>query len=505
MKSELELILKNSQNLMQQGKLARAETFLLDRYEKWADHPIINFLLGQVFSRKGDINKSLHYLETGYQYGKHISSIVVLFAEQLQANNESDQARAVLKLALINSPCDKELLQSFANLCLADQKPLDSLRINSRILLLFPLNEKAHANIAEAYAAVDNHEKSLVHINIAIEREPSSQLRLNRSITLLTLGHYEEGWADYESRLSHDIISSPKRLIRVPRWNREALRNKTILVCSEQGVGDELYFSAYLPKLKGIAGRIILETDPRLVGIFKESLPDLSIFPYSRRLANQRPVYNYGWLPKSLYPDFYIDLASLPYFFSEKKIKKMNTTGYLRIAKSARDHWKKKLFSLSDGRPVIGLFWRSGLNTAARQHWYPPLHFWEPVLTIPDVCFVSLQYDDDADDIKFVKDEFGVSLIKLCDVDLKNDFRQLGAICSALVGVVAPSTTTAHLAAAVGTRTIIVDKTRTWSPTINGFDAFLPCIQRIHPPNSGDWQWVFDDTRRQIDHWLLAR
>ena len=89
--------------------------------------------------------------------------------------------------------------------------------------------------------------------------------------------------------------------------------------------------------------------------------------------------------------------------------------------------------------------------------------------------------------------------------DLKNDFKQLGAICSALAGVVAPSTTTAHLAAAVGTRTIIVHNTRTWSPTINGFDAFLPCIQRIHPPNSSDWQWVFEETRRQIDHWLLAR
>ena len=137
---------------MRQGKLARAETFLLDRYGKWANHPIINFLLGQVFSLKGDINKSLHYLEIGYQHGKHISSIVVLFAEQLQANNENDQARAVLKLALINSPCDKELLQSFANLCLADQKPLDSLSINSRILLLFSLSEKTHANIAEAYA-----------------------------------------------------------------------------------------------------------------------------------------------------------------------------------------------------------------------------------------------------------------------------------------------------------------------------------------------------------------
>ena len=63
-----------------------------------------------------------------------------------------------------------------------------------------------------------------------------------------------------------------RRRLRVPRWNRQPLQNKTILVCSEQGVGDELYFSAYLPKLIEISGKVILETDPRLTHLFKESL-----------------------------------------------------------------------------------------------------------------------------------------------------------------------------------------------------------------------------------------
>ena len=95
-------------------------------------------------------------------------------------------------------------------------------------------------------------------------------------------------------------------------------QNKTILVCSEQGVGDELYFSAYLPKLIEISGKVILETDPRLTHLFKESLGEISVFPYSRRIEYEQPVFNYGWLPKSIYPDFYIDLASLPHFLTEE-------------------------------------------------------------------------------------------------------------------------------------------------------------------------------------------
>ena len=210
----------------------------------------------------------------------------------------------------------------------------------------------------------------------------------------------------------------------VPRWNRQPLQNKTILVCSEQGVGDELYFSSYLPRLIEISGRIILETDPRLTQLFRESLKELAVFPYSRRITYNQPIFNYGWLPKYIYPDFYIDLASLPHFLLEEGMKPLNKFGYLKISKEAHDYWSKYLFEISSGRPIVGLCWRSGLNTIVRQHFYPPLHPWERILTTPDICFLSLQYDDDIEDIRFFKEQFNVSLIKLSDIDLKNDFEK---------------------------------------------------------------------------------
>ena len=83
-------------------------------------------------------------------------------------------------------------------------------------------------------------------------------------------------------------------------------------------------------------------------------------------------------------------------------------------------------------------------------------------------------------------------------------FKKIGGICTSLTGVIAPSTAVAHLAAAVGKSTIIIENTRTWCPTINGLDAFLPCIKRISPPNTGDWEWVFNGARQELDNWLSS-
>lgn len=505
MTGELEFLLKTAQSLIRQRKLAAAETLLLDEYKKWANYPLINLALGEIFFLKDNIAASLQYLKIAYENGENIPSVVVSYAEKLRLNGETKRAKEVLQITILNSPCDRGLLESYANFCLTDQNPLESLKFNLRILLLFPNDSTGHTNIAEAYAALDNYEKSLEHQNIAIKYDTRSQVKLNRAITLLTLNQYQEGWAEYENRLGDDIISSPRRRLSVPRWNRQPLQNKTILVCSEQGVGDELYFSSYLPRLIEISGRIILETDPRLTQLFKESLKELAVFPYSRRITYNQPIFNYGWLPKYIYPDFYIDLASLPHFLLEEGMKPLNKFGYLKISKEAHDYWSKYLFEISSGRPIVGLCWRSGLNTTDRQHFYPPLHLWERILTTPDICFLSLQYDDDIEDIRFFKEQFNVSLIKLSDIDLKNDFEKLGAICTALTGVIAPSTAVAHLAAAVGKRTIIIEKTRTWSPIVNGFDAFLPCIRRIFPPNAGDWEWVFNCARKELNNWLSTK
>ena len=158
---------------------------------------------------------------------------------------------------------------------------------------------------------------------------------------LLTLKEYEEGWAAYESRLGKDIISSSTPPA-CSKWNRQPLQNKTILVCSEQGVGDELYSLPIYP-LKYPGKSFSRQTTFNTT--FQKSLGEISVFPYSRRVEYEQPVFNYGWLPKSIYPDFYIDLASLPHFL-KKGMKPLSQFGYLKISKEAHDYCQN-IFSKS--------------------------------------------------------------------------------------------------------------------------------------------------------------
>ena len=502
MPNSLRNIFQTSQQLIQKGELERAKSLLLKERENVATNALLNLLLGKIFSLQEEVEQSLQFLWDAYKTSPTIPAIIALLSQQLQKSGNIEQAKRILQQALLYSPSDSDILSEFADLCAFEANFTQSIKANKHVLLISPNNSTAHANIAEAFAAMGNYDEALINIDRSLRRNNDSQLFLNRAITLLSLGRYKDGWNAYEMRLNKDIPTSPKRLIRAPRWNHESLKNKTILVCSEQGVGDELYFSAYLPWLEQISGKVILETDPRLVSLFRRSFKNVATYPFSRRVLNKRPIYNYGWLSGKAYPDFFIDLASLPHFLSDTHTTTLSDAGYLKYDGKKSKAWQQKLEYLSNGKPVVGLFWRSGLFTPERQHFYPPLKLWEPILRTPNVSFLSLQYDHDADDITLAEEAFGASFIKLSEVNFRDDFEEVGSICSALTGVISPSTTTAHLAAAVGTRTVIIDQTKTWSPSVNGVDAILPYIERIYPPKYGDWKWVFNKTQLKLASWL---
>ena len=98
-------------------------------------------------------------------------------------------------------------------------------------------------------------------------RSAVGPVRADRSISLLALGRFQEGWAEYEYR-------SPVRHIRTcqRRWRGEALAGRTLLVIAEQGLGDMMQFVRFLamPPLRA-ASRVVLECQPTLKALFEHS------------------------------------------------------------------------------------------------------------------------------------------------------------------------------------------------------------------------------------------
>ena len=91
-----------------------------------------------------------------------------------------------------------------------------------------------------------------------------------------------------------------------------------------------------------------------------------------------------------------------------------------------------------------------------RQH-YPPITEWSPILTIPDVTFINLQYVDFADDLAKIKNEFGVTVHNFEDLDQYNNIDDLAALSAALDMVVSTKVTPPIITSGVGTPTKIAN------------------------------------------------
>ena len=501
----VEKVSREFQILLSQNRLDAALSVLISSPKTNLRHPMITFQLGYVLSLKNRLDEAQDYLEKTLRVAPEMPGVLEVLIPILNKLEKTERVEHLLKTSILSKPGNSSSIITYADVLYSKQLLKIAVTQYKRALCINPNELRAQANIAESLGELQRNDEALIHIDRAISRNPrSQQLRLNKAFTLLLLKKYREGWQAYEARLSQEIDEAPKRLINIPRWKHEPLKDKTILVCSEQGVGDEILFSAYVTKLAHIAKHVIIETDPRLVPLFSRSFKNLEVHPYSRRISGTQPVYNYHWLKKcNAYPDLFVDIASLPYFLEETHQKALSTIPHLQGDTNVTRAWKGRLNEMSEGKPVLGLFWRSGLYTGARKHFYPTIHHWGPILTLKNVTFLSLQFDDDSHDILLAKQLFGTEILKVDGINLRDDLDQTASLCTALAGVIAPSTTTAHLSGAVGTKTIIMDRTTPWSPMINNKqDAVIPSIQRIFPPIVDDWKWNFAKARSVVKEWL---
>jgi hypothetical protein len=85
-------------------------------------------------------------------------------------------------------------------------------------------------------------------LRAALAADPTNApVRHSLGMTLLQLGQYPEGWALYEARRELHPAPAPPPL---PEWRGESLAGKRILVVSEQGLGDQIMLSRFLPHLQ---------------------------------------------------------------------------------------------------------------------------------------------------------------------------------------------------------------------------------------------------------------
>ena len=122
---------------------------------------------------------------------------------------------------------------------------------------------------------------------------------------------------------------------------------------------------------------------------------------------------------------------------------------------------------------------------------------WFPVLNIPDVTFINLQYNDHEDDLAKIQEELGVKVHNFDDIDHYEDIDDVASLCKALDMVVSTKLTVPFISAGVGTST----KLAVWrqSSSNNILLNPLSSVVDIYERNTWEpWGKVFHSISKDI-------
>ena len=311
----------------------------------------------------------------------------------------------------------------------------EAIRDYQRAIELQPGDAAGYFGLGATLQAQERHAEAIAPLAKGMALQPNGpEGRLQAGEAYLCLGRFDEGWPLYESRWERAVTSSPLRRYPQPRW--DGSRVNMLLVWGEQGVGDQVLHASMFPDLAQYADKVVVEAEPRLVGLFARSFPEFDIVGYrpelyGGRIDAQTPG---GSLGRRLRHSFDV--------FPQR------TRGYL-VPDAARVKQLRERLA-SDGRPVIGLSWISR-NKKFASFKSAQLMDFRALLQSPAYRFVDLQYGDTAAERDAVERDLGVRVERVADVDNTNDLDGLAALIAACDAVLTVSSTTAHLAGAVGT------------------------------------------------------
>jgi len=295
---------------------------------------------------------------------------------------------------------------------------------------LNPHDYKAYNNRGVARRETECPAASLKDFEKSVEINPDfAEGYYNKSLNLLSDGNLKEGFKLYECRWSTAHFQSQVRHFPQPLWlGREDLVGKTILLHSEQGLGDSIQFCRYIKFFKNMQCRVLLEIEKPLMAIMQCLLPQEQIFEKN-----------------SLLPDFdvHCPLMSLPLAFKTTLDNIPSPNAYLKAPLLQKEHWENYLGIKT--KPRVGVVWQGHPGHPRDCYRSLPLGDLMSELTA-DIDWISLQFEISQMEKQLITK---ASNIRHFGTELGN-FDKSSGLVENLDAVLSVDTSMAHLAAALG-------------------------------------------------------
>lgn len=329
---------------------------------------------------------------------------------------------------------------------------------------------------------------------------------------LMRRGDVEAGWRRTLLRRDRFSLAAPggTRL-----WQGERIGDGSLLLLAESGIGDEIRYASCYTDLAAYAGRIAVSADPRLVPLLSRSFPEITFVGAKRqapkdwkRKSLRQAAFRFNRaLGLELYSlathfDYLAMAGDLPVYLRTGRAAFPRHDGYLVPDPARRAKWRQRLDGLGPGLKV-GLSWRSATQSYKRDQHYFTIEQMLPILAVPGVHFVNLQYDDCEHELQRIEHAHGTAVHRWQDADLKDDIEDVAALMKELDLVIAPHTMVKELAGAVACPTLFMAPTgQAWvrwrADPATGQDVWHPSMMHVRNAQPLDKDDVIRQTRQRL-------
>jgi tetratricopeptide (TPR) repeat protein len=332
-----------------------------------------------------------------------------------------------------------------------------------------PNSAETYNNLGCVLQDRGDFDNALINFKKALQLDPqNADAHLNLSFLLLLSGNFNRGWKEFSWRLKRK--DSQRYDFSQPLWDGANIDGLTILLHTEQGLGDTLQFIRYAPFIAQNGAKVIVACQREVCALL-------------RTVEGIEQVIERG---EDL-PDFnvYCPLLSLPLLLNATLESIPAKVPYVRIDSLLVQKWRNKV-QHDHSKIKVGLVWAGRPEHKDDRNRSCRLEFFSPLAELSNISFYSLQKGVASEQAK--NPPKGMKFLDYTE-EIR-DFSDTAALMENLDLTLSVDTSVVHLAGALGKSVwTLIPFSPDWRWMLNREDSpWYPTMRLFRQPSLGDWE-----------------
>uniref|UniRef100_UPI004047EA91 tetratricopeptide repeat protein n=1 Tax=Aliarcobacter sp. TaxID=2321116 RepID=UPI004047EA91 len=357
-------------------------------------------------------------------------------------------------------------------------------KMHEKSIEIDPKGSNAYSNLGTSYKYLGFSNKAITSYKKAIELDPNFvNAHFDLATMYLASQDFKNGFKEYEWRFKKEEmiphIIKHKDIFSKPLFTgKEDIKDKTLLLHSEQGYGDSIQFIRFLPQLKEKFGcKIAVKCREGLKELFS-TIKEIDVIVDRSEFT---PAF-----------DYQLSIMSMPFILDMKSINDLpNKMPYLTAIEDDTFDVKKE-----KGKINIGICWSASVTGESYEGKVFDLKYFEEIIKNPKINVYSLQVGDGSEDIK--KLGYENDIIDL--TDKLTNFSKTASLISKLDLVISSDTAVAHLTGSLNKPIWIpLQKIPDWRWTNKGETTkWYPSAKLFRQKTARVWESVFQSINAKL-------